>query len=263
MVGVARKLLLCCSLSLAVACQTTPPRLPQMVHTPDEFWSGFPVLCLSAVTSDIDLRDEASARLALVERLLAAELEAHEYEVVPSPAADELWAEIQSSGEGRFDPHTGRVDVAAHDRSRQTYWQALVERLGCSALVSSRLAMVSAGFVNGLAEWDGTSDKVEGAWGESGRVAALSFRVWIHDEDDEDVYFGAGGIETISTFEREFFTTAFELKPAAGMLQDEERVRMAIRIALDELFGSPLHKEAERAREARSRAAKEALDAGR
>lgn len=182
---------------------------------------------------------DTSAQRADVQRRLVDALTAASY-LVPDPATVASVVErVRSEAGGVVDPLTGRRDEARYGAYRERRAVALAAELGCDAELFAQVVVLRARFVNGTAEWDGTSDAVSsdgravlnllGGVTESGWVAALSLWLRAADLHDEELAFRAAGIESLvslGAFQNE------DVLPDDVWLTDVDKVDAAIRSAL-------------------------------
>ncbi len=224
-------LLLCIA---CVACQSTPNRLQHLKPGSDWHRDGSRV-CLASVTSRIYFGDSHAEQLGRVQKIVGEELASVGLEVVEPEVVTELWERVRDSSDGYYDPHSGRRIASAYESTRDEFWSALRSELECGSLLSVRIAAVSAPWTNGNVEWDGTAVRLSSGYGASGRVGALSLWVTVTGPSDEEVYFGAGGIEPASDLKAGFLSPHFETHDPERLLRSAKRIRTAVQIAFAEL----------------------------
>jgi len=141
-----------------------------------------------------------------VDVVVAATLERHGWEVVPSREFSQRWRNAVSMYGNPVDPTTGRVNGKTFSRIVQTVRDQIMENSKIDALVFTDLLEKDVYFsqgVNRVARWDGVSRKppTQGAgdgvsvnfnWGVP--VAATTVRVSVFNADLKLLFSGEGGI---------------------------------------------------------------------
>ena len=166
------------------------------------------------------------------ERDLVAELNGHGMVIVPPDKSTPVYVEAVRTAGGFYDTHTGRRDPATTAAVRTQALRALHDELGCDALLSAEIALVSAPFANGTAEWDGVKYSIGGGLGTQGWTAALSLWVWVHDLNDTEIYFGTGGIQPIFELNEQLLGDDFTRIADEQILGDRTRNVQAITASL-------------------------------
>ena len=217
--------------ALAIAaCQT--PDAPPPLRIPQADVGQFPTLCLTPLRSEVD----DPPRVANVEALLAEALRQRGFGVVPASETAPALDRITREEGGFYDVDTGERRPDFEAVSRRVRERAGAE-LSCQALVRARIVLVMAPWMTGMftegsAFWDGVKEHLDVNRDASGAIGALSIHIRVLDPSDRELYFGAGGIRTISALEAGFASIEFVPLDPTKLLADAQRNRTAIDIAL-------------------------------
>jgi len=210
-----------------------PPRPKPQRYSASEFRSRFATLCLASPELPNDLAGK-NEREDIVMSAVTHGLAARGYEVVPTSEAMPLWDAAVAAEGGIYDPLDGTLDVAKSARARRAALRQMHEKLGCDALVEVTVAVVMAPFAaSGEAHWDGVTYMLPGARGLIGRTPALSLWIAIVDLDDEEIYFGTGGIQLLGGFGGGAFSRGFALRDDEEILARSQALALGVQKALE------------------------------
>ena len=185
---------------------------PPALHIPgSELQERVHTVCLWPSDSALPL---SRAKLDQIDPLVAHELATRGFTVVPAADVQALTTRIMDSEGGFFDPHTGRRDEVRFRRVRERTSTELGAQLHCDATVNATLALVTAPWKNGHAEWDGFEEGMApgllGGYGAFGYLPALSIWISVRDVHDRELFFGTGGIQVLQKLSQGFLTEKFE-----------------------------------------------------
>jgi len=161
------------------------------------------------------------------------------FTVVPSAKVEESWQAITKREGGVFDPDTGRRDEDRYQRIADRARAEMKTTLGCDVFLAPTVSMVLAPWTEGIAEWDGRRDSLQGGRNAFGRVPAFSLWVAILDLDGEEIYFGTGGIEVAAELQSEFLSERFEGVDESDMLTDGPALYGAVAASLGDFLWPP------------------------
>jgi hypothetical protein len=218
------------------ACAARPQPDPALRIPEADFRARIHTLCLNPLRATVDLR-EAKTRLLGFEDLLQERLRAAGFALVSSDQVLETWRRAAADAGGYFDRDSGRRDEAKFDVVKQQALRTLQEQFGCDAILTPTIALVLSSWTNGVAEWDGMQDQLAGGWGAHGRVPALSLWISMRDLQDNEIYFGTGGIQVTAKLEG-FFVEKFAQVSMDTLLTDRQRNLQAIHASLQPLLGA-------------------------
>jgi hypothetical protein len=226
---------------LFTACATppAPPMEPRIENS--AFPAQIETFCISGVSVSLDI-DQRDQRASELEDGLAVHLAARGFETVTSQETARVWKETRDSGEGAYDPHTGRRIDSRYAKQRERFLSALSTQLGCDALISGTVVAVHAPLSHGTVVWDHVTESVTGdsvstfgAYGSYGWVSVLSLWIRVRNLEDEEIYFRAAGIQPLVQLDSEFVGLKAVPIEAAAILVDAGQRDRAISIALEEL----------------------------
>jgi hypothetical protein len=100
--------------------------------------------------------------------------------------------------------------------------------------VKPTLAVVTAPFQSGRAEWDGAIKDIGGSE-YLGTVTAVSIWIAIEDREGRELYFRSGGIQLLGKLDIKFLSADLQPIEEELILANEEDCRMGIYLALDGL----------------------------
>lgn len=198
----------------------------------EEFRSRVSTVCVVPVRAEFPLPG-GQAKLTELDDVMVSVLKGRSLTAVPPSGTEAVFKRAIEQAGGYYDPHSGWIDEAKYSQVRAQTLQSLKNELGCDALLTATVAVVTAPVKNGTATWDGVAYPVGGGAGTRGWVKALSLWVTIRDLDDREIYFHTGGIEPLASVEVGFLRDT--VKPAApeALLTDPVRSRQAIEAGLD------------------------------
>lgn len=228
--------------ALLAGCASSLKQQPALKIPEADFRRRVDVLCVAPLRAHIGLPD-GKEKVAAFEELLVSELNGHGMVIVPPDKTMAVYRDTVRKAGGFYDPHTGRRDPTNNIAVRSQALSALHTELGCDALLTPTIALVSTAFANGTAEWDGVKYRVGGGLGTSGWTAALSLWVWIHDLDHTEIYFGTGGIQPVFELNQQLLGEDFTPVADEQLLGDRVRNVQAISASLWPVlalrYGSP------------------------
>jgi hypothetical protein len=170
--------------------------------------------------------------------LLAQQLRAMGFAVVPPETTVAVWLQARDSLGGYFDTYTGKAIPAKRDSVFMTMRRLLRDRHGAAAWLRPSLIVVGRPFTGGTVKWDGVEEESGGAGGllhaflggtSVGTIPAASFAVYVQDLEGNQVYLGLGGIRLLARVRDKRFETVVDA------LATPERNAAAVHLALDSL----------------------------
>jgi hypothetical protein len=184
-----------------VACALPAVEDTPFYIAPDSLRSDIRTIAVTPVTSPdaIIITGSAAAKLeaAIEEQLLQAG-----FSVVPSYEYIGMWQHITDEIGGFYDTYTGERDEDLFNLATNRLRTELSERFQVDALFYPELWEGKVPFYDGVAEWDGASQTVFGAYGLSGQVYALSLVVSIEDMSGTELYGNDIGLATTEAWYR-------------------------------------------------------------
>jgi hypothetical protein len=174
------------------------------------------------------------------EQLVAAELQAHGYEVVPSKVFREIWRRYAEDLGGVFDPVTGEALEKKHELTWEHTGRELEAKHGVDAvvralIVSGPLRFDAGGFSLG---WRAAGQTLvwrgERMWSEAAmpqRVEGPYLTVFIVDRGGVLHYAMRAPIE----WSRIYANRGYEEKPVTALYQDAQRNQRAVREVFEKL----------------------------
>ncbi len=177
------------------------PHNPVDVY-PDSLFGNVQTIAVAPVEGDgnIEIPGDAAAELeaALEQGLLSAG-----FAVVPTFEYVGTWQHIANRYGGFFDEYTGELDDDAFEEATSQLRQELTTRFQVDAVLLPELWEGTVPFEGGVAQWDGVSQAVFGAYGLRGEVRALSLVVNIEDMAGAGIYTNGIGFATIEAWHRD------------------------------------------------------------
>jgi hypothetical protein len=199
------------------------------------------VLCTTPMNlMDFDRRPEVVTRY---ESLIAQQLEAGGFKVIPSSEYSAIRDPLVEKMGGVFDPVTGERDAAKLKAIKQHTMNELIAKFGIDGCVDSAVVVTKASWYGNSAAWDGVQDNTtgkEGFWAglsvgqSSGTIPALSLLVRLGSTSDETYYVGRGGIQLFAHNQGGFADI-----PDSMWFVDPARDVEAVNIALAPLLNEP------------------------
>ena len=165
------------------------------VIPPDSLRSKVRTVVITPVTSPDELLIPGSAA-AKLEVAIEEQLQQTGFAVVSSFEYIGIWQHIADEVGGFFDTYTGERDEALFELATNRLHSELCERFQVDALLYPELWEGKVPFYDGVANWDGASQAVFGAYGLSGQVNALSLVVTIQDTSGTTLYSNGIGFAT-------------------------------------------------------------------
>lgn len=167
----------------------------------------------------------------VLDSLIAAELNAAGYAIVPVEVVRPVWGRIVDSVRGFYDPASGEVIPEKLAAVRG----AVAREVGAGALLEGRVAMIRLPFKGSKkVEYDGVSEKVTPAGDMSGEVSAISLVVVVSDTSGTALHCGRGGIQLLAKGTL-WSTRVREVKPEK-VFAESDRNLAAVRRALGGLL---------------------------
>lgn len=223
----------CTLLALASGCASPQKIIPHpgIKIAEAKFRDQISTLCLLETSSELGF-EESDERMSKFAELLAKELEALGFAVVPASEVDATWDAVREAEGGYFDLHTGTIDTARWDAVSEKFYAEIKRVHSCDATVFPSLVVVNAGVGGEAATWDHRRTKFRLMF--TGHIPAISVRIVINNGPKSEIYYGVGGIQLAQELKQDKFTEAH----FAGIESDrifehwtdtEEGVRLALR----------------------------------
>jgi len=223
-------------LFVGTACAGRTPYDPFLVPK-DSIFSRTRTIALAPAYASFELENPTTP-CAKFDSLIAAEIRAAGFTVVPAHESAAIWERISDSVGGFFNPTTGARDSARFDTARRLAMDELRARFGADAWLHPSLGLVRADFRNGTAKWDGVKESYQSTGGKIlnalggvstfGTAGAISLLVIVEDTRGVDLYANRGGVQLyVRPKGREFVEV-----PRGDLFIDELRNQTAVRIAL-------------------------------
>jgi len=167
----------------------------------------------------------------VLDSLIASELTAAGYQVIPTAVARPVWARIVDSLHGFYDPATGEVIPEKLAALRG----AVAREVGAGGLLTAQVAMIWLPFKAGKnVEYDGVKEKVTPAGNQSGEVSAITLVIVVSDTSGIPIQCGRGGIQLLAKGTT-WSTNVREVKPEK-VFAESDRNLAAVRRALGGLL---------------------------
>jgi len=167
--------------------------------------------------------------------------------VIHGPSVFNKEYEIQKRAVGGvYDPDTGEYDRKRSQLAEDRTLKVLQKKYGISSVLFYNVRVKGAKIDNFRAEWDGRSEVYEANNSDltnflsslvsttHGTIGALSLTVFLHDMNDNEMYYGAGGLQLVSKIDDD---DKFIPVPADALLTDERLLKFSINEAFRKLFG--------------------------
>ncbi len=184
----------------------------------------------------LDIPD-AESRQRDLEKELAEQFRIAGFEVVDEETTRSARFSVAEREGGYFDPHTGWRDEARYETIRRLEAEHLRHQLGCDAIASASVVEVNARFALGSVAWDGMVETIPDPLMETtGWVKGLSLHVRLEDLAGEEIFFHAGAVQLLATFEVGVLTYRLVPVDESMILADEYRNLHAIHRALAPLY---------------------------
>jgi len=172
------------------------------------------------------------AVLQRIDSLIAGELTASGFEVVPSLVYEEIWMRLNEEAGGFFDPYTGERDDERFEAAVSQLKLELQQGFDPDALVYPEIWPVEVPVSYGVASWDGVK---QSSFNVNDVTLALSLVIVIEDMGGKELYVNGGGLEVAEMWSRALGVVR---RPTSNMFRDEERLINAVQIALQPLLGA-------------------------
>ncbi len=195
-------------------------------------------LCMYPLSLPLSESRSEERRPGLQKKLIDALADAS-FEVADPAAVEALEERVRRESGGFVDSVMGQRDGPRFLAYRGRLADALRADLGCDAQLYASVVSLRAFFIEGLARWDGTTQRVSSVGRivmnaiagvhESGWVGAFSLWLRVTDLLGDDIAFRSAGIETpmqLAVVEDR------DVVPEDRWLTDEARLDNAIRSAL-------------------------------
>jgi len=173
--------------------------------------------------------------------LIAAQLEAAGFTVVPPEVSDSIWTRLTDSLGGLHDSHTGERDTVKLNTARTLAMSELQARFHADAWLHPYIVFSDAKYEEGDAQWDGAKQSYQSLGkklltallgeGTSGKTKALSLWVVMEDMDGEELYENQGGLQLYMIPQGQ---DVVKIDPAE-LYADSKRNSTAVRLALEPL----------------------------
>lgn len=168
--------------------------------------------------------------LQRIDSLIAGELSASGFEVVPAVVYEEIWMRLNEEAGGFFDPYTGERDEGRFQEAVDQLKLELQEAFDPDALVYPEIWPVEVPVSYGTASWDGVK---QAAFGVRDVILALSLVVVIEDMEGRELFVNGGGLEVVEMWSRALGVVR---RPTRDMFGDDKRIVDAVEIALHPLL---------------------------
>ncbi len=209
-------------------------------------YSAIAAIAVAPVGPPPDVHVSAAAA-ARIDSVIEAELADAGFRVVPAVEYGRIWDRILRQMGGFFDPITGERDEQKFAAARRELLNELQGRFDTQVVMYADLQLVDAFVENGLAEWDGITQRIgrnntvdvrfrqsfeRGEFGgrDDGVVSAVSLLLALDGADGAELYRNFGGLEVVSVPPDLILDGPFVL------VADEDRVAAAVGIALGPLL---------------------------
>ncbi len=203
-------------------------------------------IALAPVVPPPDVHVSAAAA-ARIDSVIEAELTDAGFRVVPAVEYGRIWDRILRQMGGFFDPITGERDEQKFAAARRELLNELQGRFDTQVVMYAELELVDAAVEDGLADWDGMTQRIgrkntidvrfrqsfeRGEFGgrDDGVVSAVSLLLAVDGADGAELYRNFGGLEVVSVPSDLILDGPFVLVAA------EDRVAVAVGIALGPLL---------------------------
>lgn len=151
-----------------------------------------------------------------------------------------VWEKLKQENGGFVDADTGERKEGDLAIAMGQALKQLNAGFQLDAVFVPTVVVVEAPFGSGRAVWDGTAQSIKTggvmkgffAGSPDGTLGALSLRLTVYNTSGDMIYRNAGGIEVLSKLEGKDFV----LVPRQELFKDDERIRNAVKTALDPLF---------------------------
>lgn len=189
-------------------------------------------VCVTSITTGLEFEGRAE-RLPVFDAIFLQETARTGWTVVEPSRFEALALRVASSEGGSFDTITGEQDVAKAEAIVATVRKTAREELGCDGFLHPELVVVTASWGEYGAGWDGVRQAMGRTANAYGHVPALSIRVRLEGMDGEEVFYGTGGVQVLSTLESTgFLQRDFASVSEASLLANNARLFAASRAAL-------------------------------
>ena len=224
--------------AVAAGCATTPYN-PFHVSR-DEIFRRVKTVAVATVRVSADLSDADQTR-AEFQNMIADELKAEGFQVVPATEYDQIFKRLRDEISGFFDPKTGKADEEKIKKVHDLCRRELTAKFQTDAILYPAIVVVSANFYEQTASWNGvTETATAGNWlqrmfsgGYTGKIPALSLWVWLKDMNGEVLYANGGGLQLISKMSVKGFVDV----PVQELLVDPKIKSRSVEIAFAPLRG--------------------------
>lgn len=147
---------------------------------------------------------------------------------------------------GVYDPDTGEYDSKRGQLAEDRTLKVLQQKYGISSVLFYDVRVKGAKIDNFRAKWDGRSEVYEANNSDltnflsslvsttHGTIGALSLTVFLHDMNNEEMYYGAGGLQLVNKIDDD---DKFIPVPVDTLLTDEKLLKFSINEAFRKLFG--------------------------
>jgi hypothetical protein len=223
--------------SLVAGCAA---KAPDPFKVPRSQFDGIRTVAVADVGLPVEVREPEAVKSRIAD-LLAEELMAAGFNVVPRAEVKRVAAAIREAAGPIYDPVTGKPDSAKVAAMEEAFRAAVRDSLGADAFLDPDVVVERAPFAGGKARWDGTSQTVQGLGSQmlmavvglekKGVVPALSVCIKVMDEPNGTLlYHHHGGLEVLADH-------ALRQVAASELFADDSRTVNAVTLALAPLRG--------------------------
>lgn len=229
--------------TLGAGCAVTPPYNPFKVSRP-EILSRVKTVAVATVRLPDDLSEREQLR-AEFQTMIADELKAQGFQVVPAAEYEKIFTRLRDEIGGFYDPKTGKADEQKIKTVQDLCLRELAATFHADAVLYPAITVVSARILGQTALWDKVSENciAGGFWqrfaagGFQGTIPALSLWVWLKDVRGDDLYANGGGLQLISKITG---AGRFVGVPITDLLVDPQIKSRSVQIAFAPLRGETL-----------------------
>lgn len=217
--------------------------------TPEQYKTNFKIVLLRDLLVDEKLAHKTDA-IAHIETKLNTLLEKHGFSILPASLYNDTLASVAKQRGGYINTVTGNRDSAKYKAVRNETLNILHEKYNVTSMIMPQLRYRNASFGNYRAQWDGQEETYEQNNSDvtnflstllvntGGTAPALSLVVFVEDNNANQIYMGAGGIQLLAKVNDD---NEFENIPDEQIMGDPLKLDFAINESLRKLLDVKQH----------------------